>query len=67
MLQGLPPYYSDSLRELFKNIKKANLVFHRTISPTAQDLIRKLMAKNPLKRPKIGSLKSHLFFREIDW
>jgi serine/threonine protein kinase len=67
MLSGLPPFYSDNLKELFKNIKRAMLQFPKIIRNDAQDLIRQLMNKDPNKRIKLNSAKQHVFFKEINW
>ena len=54
LLTGIPPFYSDNLRELFRNIKSGILQFPRIVRPEAQDLLKKLMDKDPRKRPLIG-------------
>lgn len=67
MLSGLPPFYSDNIKELFKNIKRAMLQFPKIVRNDAQDLIRQLMSKDPNKRPKLTVAKQHVFFKEINW
>jgi len=67
LLTGLPPFYSDNIKELFRNIKNGMLQFPKTVKPEAQDLMRKLMNKDPTKRPSISQVKHHVFFREINW
>jgi protein-serine/threonine kinase len=66
-LTGFPPFFSDNLKDLFKNIRKGNLQFTKTIKPEAQDLIRKLMNQDPNKRPTLSNVKKHPFFKGIDW
>jgi serine/threonine protein kinase len=67
LLTGLPPFYSDNIKELFRNIKSGMLQFPKTVKPEAQDLMRKLMNKDPSKRPSISQVKHHVFFRDINW
>ena len=67
MLCGNPPFFSDNIQDLFKHIKKGVIQFPKTIKPEAQDLIRKLMDKDPAKRPTLNQIKRHIFFRDIDW
>lgn len=67
LLTGLPPFYSDNIKELFRNIKNGMLQFPKTVKPEAQDLMRKLMHKDPTKRPSISQVKHHVFFRDINW
>lgn len=66
-LTGFPPFFSDNLKDLFKNIRKGNLQFTKSIKPEAQDLIRKLMSQDPSKRPTLSMIKRHPFFTGIDW
>ena len=67
LLTGLPPFYSDNIKELFRNIKNGLLQFPKTVRPEPQDLMRKLMNKDPTKRPSISQVKHHVFFRDINW
>jgi len=67
LLSGMPPYYSDNIKELFKNISRGMLQFPKTIKADAQDLIRKLLNKDPNKRPTMSQVKAHVWFRGIDW
>lgn len=67
MLTGLPPFYSENIKELFKNIRNAQLQFPAAVRPEAKDLIKKVMNRDASKRPTISQLKRHPFFREIDW
>ncbi|CAG9311781.1 unnamed protein product [Blepharisma stoltei] len=66
-LTGMPPFYSDNIKELFRNIKRGLLQFPKVVKPEAQDLMRKLMNKDPTKRPTMTQAKSHIFFKGIDW
>jgi len=54
LLCGFPPFYNDSLPELFEQIMKADYDFPeeywKDISEDAKDFIRKLLVVNPAKR-----------------
>lgn len=71
LLTGLPPWYSQNAKETCKQVLFAPLSIPEFISPEAEDLLRKLLNRNPYER--LGSLhggselKEHLFFRHIDW
>lgn len=67
ILVGSPPFYSDDIEELFQSIKNGKLEIPDNISLDAKDLIKKLMEKDPKKRASIKELKSHPFFKKIDW
>ena len=71
MLTGLPPWYTHDREELFQRLRHAKLKLPAYLSPCAQDFIRSLLVRDPVKR--LGSttgateVKSHEFFRSIDW
>eukprot|EP00347_Sterkiella_histriomuscorum_P015416 403357105 len=71
MLTGMPPYYADDKEVLFQNIMNNTLEIPEHVSPQCQDLLIKLLNKNPLKRlgSKHGApeLKSHSYFSDVDW
>ena len=67
LLSGMPPFYSDNIKELFRNIKRGMLQFPKIIKSEAQDLMRLLMNKDPKKRPKLSAVKTHVFFKDINW
>ena len=67
LLAGSPPFYSDNLQSLYRNIKNSSLEFPTHIKPVARDVIRKLLQREPGKRPAISQVKSHPFFRGVDW
>ncbi|XP_057959685.1 phosphoenolpyruvate carboxylase kinase 1-like [Malania oleifera] len=54
MLSGLPPFYGDSVPEIFEAVLRANLrfpsrLFH-SVSPAAKDLLRRMLCKDVSKR-----------------
>jgi serum/glucocorticoid-regulated kinase 2 len=67
MLSGYPPYYSDSICELFVRIKYAKLKFPKYVEPVARDLLKKLLNRDPAERPSIPEIKAHEFFSDINW
>jgi tRNA A-37 threonylcarbamoyl transferase component Bud32 len=67
LLTGNPPYFSDDIQELFKMINRGKFSFPRYVSSEAKDLMNKLMHKDSKKRPNFIQIKSHLFFRGLDW
>lgn len=73
MLVGIPPFYSDNIQEMYDMILHADLVLpDRLISIEAQDLLARLLERNPKKRLGSGSrgsdeIKQHPFFKDINW
>ncbi|RAW35951.1 hypothetical protein PC110_g7775 [Phytophthora cactorum] len=71
LLTGLPPWYSQNAKVMCKQVLYTPLSFPDLISLEAEDLMRKLLNRNPYER--LGSLhggseiKEHAFFRRIDW
>ncbi|ETM02916.1 AGC protein kinase [Phytophthora nicotianae] len=71
LLTGLPPWYSQNAKEMCKHVLYTPLSIPDFVSPEAEDLIRKLLSRNPYER--LGSLhegleiQEHAFFRHIDW
>jgi serine/threonine protein kinase len=71
-LTGLPPWYSNNGREeLFKNLRRAELVIPKCASESAASILKALLEKNPAKR--IGTVsgmqevRAHPFFEDMDW
>ncbi|KAK7337956.1 hypothetical protein VNO77_18550 [Canavalia gladiata] len=54
MLGGIPPFYGDSVAEIFEAVVRSNLRFptriFRSVSSAAKDLIRKLLCRDPSRR-----------------
>lgn len=67
LLTGLPPFFSEDIQELFRNIRLGQLTFPPFLSPTARDLIKKAMHRDSLKRPTASHLRHHPFFQDVDW
>jgi serine/threonine protein kinase len=68
MLCGLPPFYSENVNEMYELILKKPLEFTEEVSPEAQDLLRKLLDRNPDKRlQNVEAFKAHPFFRDVNF
>mmetsp|Transcript_4131 Transcript_4131/g.6212 ORF Transcript_4131/g.6212 Transcript_4131/m.6212 type:complete len:474 (-) Transcript_4131:134-1555(-) len=68
MLTGLPPFYSQDVQQMYSKIMNAKLEIPSHISPEASDLLSKLLVRDPDARlTKPEDIKSHPFFKEIDW
>ncbi|KAI9922103.1 hypothetical protein PsorP6_000520 [Peronosclerospora sorghi] len=72
MIQGDSPFRHDVPTILFDKILKDEPEFSDRFTPEAQDLIMKLLTKDPACRLGCGpdgveEIKTHPFFREIDW
>jgi len=69
MLTGLPPFYDDDVPTMYKKILQNPLKFPPFLEGTdAQDLLVKLLQKDPSKRlDDAQQIKSHAFFKNIDW
>lgn len=71
LLEGIPPFYDNDKDVLIKNIMHEELVMPMHISKVAQDLIKKLLEKDPTKRIgyELGAdeIKQHPWFNGIVW
>ena len=71
MLEGIPPFYDHDKDILFKNILNNPVELAEELSLEVQDLILRLLHKNPEKR--LGNrngakdIMRHPWFSEIDW
>ena len=69
---GISPFYGKEPMSIFKQVLNKNVKFPKGFDPTAADLIKKLLEKNPSKR--LGCLKNgakdveaHPFFKDIEF
>lgn len=72
MIVGVPPYFSTDRQKLFENIQGGPLKIPHTMSENARGLILQLLNRNPMKRLGAGprdseDIKSHIFFKDVDW
>lgn len=70
MLVGLPPFYVEDRREVYKRIIQSRVKFPQAINSVAVDLINKLLIKDP--RMRLGAdggeeVMAHPWFHDIDW
>ncbi|KAK9711813.1 Serine/threonine-protein kinase MRCK alpha, variant 2 [Basidiobolus ranarum] len=73
ILQGDPPFYSESIPETYSRImrhqEELQFVDEIPISAVAEDLIRRLLCgrENRLGREGVEEIKNHPFFDGFDW
>ena len=73
LLTGSAPFGGNNHKKIQDNILKQKLQLPYFLGPDAKDLLTRLLRKDPNKRlggsnPKdLKTLKSHRFFRKIDW
>lgn len=78
LIVGFPPFYTDNIKKLYKNIQTAKLQIPNFISKEAKDLLsvspfscvkplQKMLNKNPKQRITIPEIKRHPFFASVDW
>jgi len=72
MLIGSPPFYNENHRVLYENIVHKKAYFPAGFDWVAQDLIERLLEKDPQKRlgalaSRAGGVKAHPWFREVNW
>jgi serine/threonine protein kinase len=72
MLTGLPPWYTTDTAKMFQRVKYAPLMFPRSVSPEAKEIITGLLNKDPSERfgstpESIDFMKKHKLFEHIDW
>lgn len=73
MLFGLPPFFSRDRSEMYDNIlhQPLRFAFRTNISPEARNLIQGLLSKDKCLRlgflGDADEVKSHEFFRSINW
>ena len=69
MLTGIPPFYSQDVQQMYTKILfQSTIDFGRIPDTDAQDIISRLLERDPkarLKDPK--QIKQHPFFAPIDW
>ncbi|GBG32460.1 Protein kinase, putative [Hondaea fermentalgiana] len=71
LLTGLPPFYSYNQQEVVDGILNKTLEFPRYVSPSARNLVERLLDRNPATR--LGSRRGfdevleHPFFQGFDW
>ncbi|KAL9647939.1 hypothetical protein ABK040_008209 [Willaertia magna] len=67
MIVGLPPFYSENINEMYELILKAPLKFPNNVPSDAQSLLKGLLERDESKRSGSVEVRSHPFFKDIDW
>lgn len=67
MLCGALPFEAQRTRDLFKKIKRNQVIYPSWLSHRSSDLIQKLLNSDPSKRPGFASIKTQPFFDNINW
>jgi len=63
MLTGLPPFYCEEVQQMYSKIMTAVLEIPETMSPTAADLLQKLLDRDGDRRlQEPEKIKKHAFF-----
>lgn len=65
MLCGFLPFDEDSKTVLYKKILACDYSIPKFVSPSAQDLLRKLLVRNINQRYTINQIKAHPWFKQI--
>jgi len=60
---GSPPFEADEIKETYRRIVHAKVTFPDFVSPSARDLINKMLRKNPAKRIDLSKVKAHPWIR----
>jgi serine/threonine protein kinase len=58
-LTGAPPFEAEGHSATYRRISRVDLVFPRGVAEDAQDLIRKLLVKEPNKRMCLRNVPKH--------
>ncbi|KAL6627743.1 hypothetical protein ACP70R_031469 [Stipagrostis hirtigluma subsp. patula] len=64
MLVGCLPFDDRNLVVLYQKIFKGNCQIPKWLSPSAQDLLRRILEPNPMKRINISAIKEHEWFQK---
>ena len=70
MICGTPPFFSNNIKILYKNISQCKLMLHDYFSDELKDLLSQLLCRDPNKRIGVldkNELKNHEWFKDIDW
>ena len=72
MLVGITPYFTTRKEDIFYNIEYGELKIPNFVSKEAEELLRRLLERNPNKR--LGGMgrdaleiKEHPYFKDVDW
>eukprot|EP01114_Cavostelium_apophysatum_P013963 TRINITY_DN3494_c0_g1_i1.p1 TRINITY_DN3494_c0_g1~~TRINITY_DN3494_c0_g1_i1.p1 ORF type:complete len:250 (-),score=79.61 TRINITY_DN3494_c0_g1_i1:223-972(-) len=65
---GVPPFNGDTEMQLYENIRTKKVTFPRKVDPALQDLLKKLLHKDPKHRITVREIKKHPWaqFEQLD-
>ena len=72
MLVGITPYFTTRKEDIFHNIEYGELKVPNFVSKEAEELLKRLLERNPNKRLGGGGrdaaeIKEHPYFKDVDW
>ena len=71
MIGGFVPFKqgmeASNPKTIMEKIRSGNLNLPRNLNTVARDLVKKLLADDPLQRLEISEIKAHKFFQGINW
>ncbi|KRW99091.1 Protein kinase-like domain [Pseudocohnilembus persalinus] len=70
MLTGDPPFYTDDIPTMYKQIKDSSLKFPNNINKQTKEFLKRILEKNPEKRlgyKGFQEIKNDPYFKEINF
>jgi serine/threonine protein kinase len=68
MIQGDVPFYSDNVTAMYDSILHSQLLFSRTVSAEAKDILTQFLSRNKSDRLLCSTaMRVHPFFKEFDF
>jgi serum/glucocorticoid-regulated kinase 2 len=67
MILGKSPFIHKNQKKLFEFIQNKNFIMPKNINADLQDLLNKLLEKNPENRISLNRIKNHNWFSHFDW
>ncbi|OMJ83397.1 hypothetical protein SteCoe_15662 [Stentor coeruleus] len=67
IITGKPPFIDKTPVGLYEKILNSSINFTKITDPVAENLLTKLLVKNPIERINAFDLKKHEFFSQYEW